>query len=795
MAVDSNLASYVSQRRAQGASDTNIVQELQGAGWDKATIADAVKLATPSVSDAPLFSSVRVVNKLDTVPHRLHKWLWILVALILLAVSAGALFAYGQYKKYLPQSVMTNVASTTTLAGQVADKAQQEMLSAIAKAEQSDFACADKQVTLASIDNAVAQDTTTEGLNLLRDDVVAEYAHACPAEVVPVATTSVMTTAEAKKIYTQIASSEKLSASSTVLFWPKTLSNKDDVRPYGGSSFKLGEGEYWFSYIDATPSAQFEHPVTYVFINKATGAYIISREVYYPVINGETLAVTHASGFSELVSNIGGLLGGSVAYAQSDTVAKRRAIIFIGASDQRGFFLDGDRMYKALKAQGYIDDDITYLAPESKWRGQGVDGDSGTTALKAAITDIASQTACSDEVLVFIASHGGWINVLTWSNRSTGQVVELGMGEYPYSLETPGESANWKIEKVEKRWNFLTKSPLSGDYLKSVGRLIKFGTAYGMTDKRLAELLTTIPSCHKTLVVDACVSGVGVANIIKQVPGLEAYAATDSQSIESASIESASPKNPTFGQLFGELTQGVIGNTGPGLFGSSFADALAKQKITDPARYQKAFTVAKDYTISKNLNQHPSESISQLPCRYMCQAQVATSTPPVATSSPATSTTPIAKSSGKVTDINWCSNVIKNQDLVDMVGASKMNTAILYGAPGGAAIDSLCSGTVVTEKFYSTITIGHCANEAVCRELFNAKGINTHMFLGNTLVPTDFGLGQSRYGETKIMGAPVMSSDALMLYHGYLIQIDISQSLDPKTYTTKLLQVIGHNLP
>src|SRR3989338_2453756 len=673
MTVDPNLASYISGRRAQGASDITIGQELRSAGWDAVTVAEAVNQINPSVSNVPLLSSVRVVNQLESVPRKSHKWLWILMPLVLGVLIAGAWFAYGQYMRFATVPVITDVAtSTAPTIEQVADKAQQEMLGAIAKAQQSDFNCADKVATLASIDDAIAKDATTEGLGLLREDVVAEYAHACPTEVTLASTSTVPTIADAKKVYIQISSSEKLSASSTVLFWPKTLSNKDDVRPYAGSSFKLGEGEYWFFYVDATPNAQFEHPVTYVFINKATGGYAISREVYYPVINGLSLALVPTDKFSKLVVSVGRLFDTNVANAQESTLSHRRAIIFAGASDQRGFFLDADRMYKALKAQEYSDADITYLAPESKWRGEGVDGDSGTSALKTAITNIASRSSCNDEVLVFIASHGGWGSVLTWLNRSTGQEVEFGMGEYPYLLEAPGESVNWKIKKIEKRWNFLTKSPLSGEYLKSAGRLIKFGTAYGMTDKRLAELLETIPSCHKTLVVDACVSGVGVANIIEQVPGLEAYAATDARSIESASTESAGSKSPTLGQVFGELIHASIGNTGPGLFGSSFADALAKQKATDSARYQKAFAIARDYTVAENPSQHPSKSISQLPCQDKCKTQVATSTPPVATSSVsvATSTGSANSTAPKSLAGNWCQNFIPADQISKIFGLS-----------------------------------------------------------------------------------------------------------------------------
>lgn len=529
------------------------------------------------------------------------------------------------------------------------------MLVVITKAQQSDFACADQQTTLASIDNAIAQKGATEGLDLLRGDVLAEYAHACPVEVASTVMTSVPTLTEAKKLYSRIATTEHLDVNSTVLTWPTVLTNKDDVRPYGGSSIKLN-GEYWFFYVDATPNAQFEHPVAYVFINKATGAHSIFHEEYYPVINGSGLALKNSSKLAQRTDNIRAVWGIPIAHAEENLPSHRRAIIFVGSSDQRGFFLDGDRMYQALKAQGYSDDDITYLAPESKWRGVGVDGDSGTSALKNAIANIASQTSCNDEVLVFIASHGGWSNVLTWSNRLTSQRVELGTGEYPYSLEAPGESANWKIEKIEKRWNFITKSPRSADYLKSASRLIKFGTAHGMTDKRLAELLATIPSCHKTLVVDACVSGVGVANIIKQVPGLEAYAATDTRNIESASAESTDPKGQTFGQVFGELVQAVIGNTGPGIFGSSFADALAKQDATDPARYKKAFAISKDYTITKNPSQHPSELISSLPCQDSCKTQVITSSVPIATSS-GTRTYPTVKKSGD----NWCSTELASE--------------------------------------------------------------------------------------------------------------------------------------
>src|SRR3989344_7466558 len=202
MTVDPNLASYISGRRAQGASDITIGQELRSAGWDAVTVAEAVNQINPSVSNVPLLSSVRVVNQLESVPRRSHKWLWILIPLVLGVLIAGAWFAYGQYMRFVAVPVITDVAtSSAPTIEQVADEAQREMLGAIAKAQQSDFNCADKQVTLEVIDNVSAKDATTVGYGLIRDDVVAEYAHACPTEMVPTATTSVPIITDAKKVY------------------------------------------------------------------------------------------------------------------------------------------------------------------------------------------------------------------------------------------------------------------------------------------------------------------------------------------------------------------------------------------------------------------------------------------------------------------------------------------------------------------------------------------------------------------------------------------------------------------
>src|SRR3989344_3172387 len=113
MAVDPNLANYISQRRAQGASDTLIMQELGTAGWDEVTIAEATKPVGVPMSEVSVLSSVRVVSQLDSVPHRSHKWLWILILLVLAGLSTGAWFAYGQYIKFATTPVIRDVATFT----------------------------------------------------------------------------------------------------------------------------------------------------------------------------------------------------------------------------------------------------------------------------------------------------------------------------------------------------------------------------------------------------------------------------------------------------------------------------------------------------------------------------------------------------------------------------------------------------------------------------------------------------------------------------------------------------------
>jgi hypothetical protein len=399
--------------------------------------------------------------------------------------------------------------------------------------------------------------------------------------------------------------------------YPEVLRPGDEVASWGydaeKGSEKISIDQYsYLAWIDREPGNIFySHDTEFVIIDAKTGEAERTSEGYWPTVNGEpfegdsdtvivgseTSARAGENALFGVASYIKGLSVPAAAAAEDKRprIAKDPddappgeyyALIVSGYGRNAWVFLDGAwQMYDALKAAGYDDGHITFLAPgpvkpDADWDRRGepkvtrqtgqIDGYAGPDQVTAAIAAITSKMTEKDSLFVFVIAHG------------------------------------------EKNW-FTLGRPMSNPEKVSLVRAFK-GNGASLQSKKFSEaLLAKTKACEIMVTIDSCHSGshstsLEAAYDPKTVKRFDAAFSTDASTkslgadyrdpvdlkkkavadLDLGKTKKTPTPDPNPADLGGEFSSGFIASLGKQVFASIYSagvalDAAKLNKMTKPS--------------------------------------------------------------------------------------------------------------------------------------------------------------------------------------------------------------------
>ncbi len=306
-------------------------------------------------------------------------------------------------------------------------------------------------------------------------------------------------------------------------------------RAFEDRNFTL-ESESWFFFLDSGPQAPFGHDTKFVIIDRAAGTFVVSNETMFPLVDRAPLWKTidermdpdnvlypsDASDFLARPANLTGdgtgerrvfmfplagdlsaaNAGKPVADAECCLERKRFALIMTGSNDSM-FQADTKRMYEHLKASGYSDSDINYLAAAA-----GVDGGDSVTSvpnLAAALESLIANAKCCDDIFIYLAGHGSQDRVWLYRNKETNAT------------------------KWIRRVGDLGANPAQWEHTGSTGYFHKIDVNGGSASSQvLSSFLGRMKSCRIAVMYQSCYSGAAAPTLAGN-PGVTVMTPVDGE--------------------------------------------------------------------------------------------------------------------------------------------------------------------------------------------------------------------------------------------------------------------------
>lgn len=239
-----------------------------------------------------------------------------------------------------------------------------------------------------------------------------------------------------KLVLDQIVQPAELDHHVIVFAWPEMLKSGDEIYPYPDITDEDVQienitSDTWFFWIDDRPGAHFAHPSRFVLVDRATGEFSVSEELWWPVLNGQGLWIEREDYWDEsnwVFSDVAEWKpidlrdSSQTSYLDSKFNSFKLACGSPFSWQQEGnggvgivingykpgqtvgddFESDADGMHDALTNSGF---DTTYLGPESD-DNLDRDGEFTLERLKDWLHEKAQEMIPCQTLVIYITGHG-----------------------------------------------------------------------------------------------------------------------------------------------------------------------------------------------------------------------------------------------------------------------------------------------------------------------------------------------------------------------------------------------------
>jgi hypothetical protein len=296
----------------------------------------------------------------------------------------------------------------------------------------------------------------------------------------------------------------------------------------------------WFFFVDTQPFVPFSHEAYFVFVDVTTAEYRVTKEEYFPIIDGVyyfstvderldaswrvypdpsegnltyELSSEPLGTFMKLDYNAYAIanvpLGTPVPIPADECckgVGKKYAIVVTGY-DEPMFRGDTKNVYGYLKGQGFTDANINYFTAQAGEANS--DGQTTLARVAGAFNNLSKKVECCDEVFIYISGHGSSHLYHQYKNKTSGK---LSWFSNPGAL--PGGAAAWEATGVSKKFHKVTVNPKFTTPTPGGGTTTHGAEGGGRAwDTQWAVELGKLKSCYITVMYFSCFSGVAAPNL------------------------------------------------------------------------------------------------------------------------------------------------------------------------------------------------------------------------------------------------------------------------------------------